>query len=81
MFRQAALAALLTLGLRPLRADTAQVALQVPVDQDSKLDDQAAFLARLLQKGGAVYYRLPAEALPSRDAKGSVAQGSPCRRP
>lgn len=51
-------------------AATVQTALQIPNGGADKLDAQAAFLARLLKAGGAVYYRLPEDALPSRDAKG-----------
>ena len=51
-------------------ASTVQTALQIPNGSADKLDAQAAFLARLLKGGGAVYYRLPEDALPSRDAKG-----------
>lgn len=53
-----------------VNASTVQTALRVPVTSDAKLNGEAAFLAQLLQKDGAVYFRLPAEALPSRDAKG-----------
>ena len=53
-----------------LGASTVQTALRVPVTADAKLNGEAAFVAQLLQKEGAVYFRLPAEALPSRDAKG-----------
>jgi hypothetical protein len=57
------------LGAAQARA-AAQGTLKFPVNPEATLDKEAAFVGALLQKGGAVYFRLPSEALPSRDAKG-----------